>query len=54
MESMQRIQLEIDEAALKRLMEQKKLDVEEFRCLTTESKHHLQRLFLDMALAVRY
>lgn len=47
--SNQRIQVEIDEIALKRLMAQKKLTVEEFRCLITESKLHLQRLFLDMA-----
>ena len=43
-----RIQVEIDERALKRLMSQKRLNVEEFRCLNREGKHYLKRLFLEM------
>ena len=43
-----RILVEIDELALKRLMSQKRLNVEEFRCLSREGKHYLKRMFLEM------
>ena len=47
MKQKQRIRLELDESALMRLLEERRLNVEEFHCLDHQSKERIKRLWLQ-------